>query len=205
MDQDGNSVKQSLPDHFTIKAGQTLQLLFPVAWPDGIKIDPGQYDLTITIHAVFTNLGESKSTIIIRKPTDKEAAVFKKVNAGKGLHVEKSSNVIDQLVLPDTLKKETGMGFELLLYKLFTSKNPLKKINDAIFADQLPKILVPVFVALFLFQTSISFGMEKQDAAADKLYELNIKHKKALAPAKPAKPGEKDEDDEKQEKPGKEL
>ena len=156
-----------LRPHHMIAAKGALRLLFPVDWPTAAAIGPGDYDLEMTICGVIGVMGPSASTAVkIRKPSEAESEVLTAILPGGPVQERGPSKELDQLVLPGSLKAN-GLGFEMLLYRLYAKREPLEKTNEA----QLGEGLLPMFnpeVSVIKYEVLKAKGLNDQAAGLRK-------------------------------------
>jgi len=124
---------QPMRPHFKIKSQESIRLLFPIPWPMEAKITPGEYNLELTVHSFmgYEIGGTPTSRLIIRKLTEEESPIISAIGVGNGFFItRRHSDVLDRIELTESLKMQTGLGFEQVLYRLSTSDKPLTEFDE---------------------------------------------------------------------------
>jgi len=164
---DGPGAERLRP-HFTIGGKESLRLLFPIPWPAKVSPTPDDYDLELTINAVLGEVGRAASTLVaVRNPTEEEARILKVFSAANGFDTRRRSDALERLVVPQSLARETGLGFELLLYRLRTAQKPLREMNETMLDAHVPATFTPE-IAVLKYELLRAKG---QDSDAKKLRE----------------------------------
>ena len=142
-----------LVQHYTLKKNGCLRLLFSIPWPDGAAIEPGEYEVVLTILGVTSVMGpDVRMRITVRRPRKQD-----------GLELQKSQEESSHLELPDTLTRG-GLTFEKLLQSIIATEEPLGELEDDDLEEDLPELFQPE-IAVMKYEILKAKGRH-EDAAA---------------------------------------
>jgi hypothetical protein len=129
-----------VPAHM-LKSGESLRLLFALPWPVKAAPPEGDYKLRVCIHAAAgAEMGQVEFEIKLRNPSVEEKPTLKLIDLD-GRKWARAKEGVPAIDLPDSLKNNTGLAFELLLSRLSNRQGVVADLGE----DELPTDLPAMF------------------------------------------------------------
>lgn len=142
IDVDGQPAGMEMPSAFKINSQENLRLLFPIAWPVEVNPNSGEYELNLIIYGLIGELGRTNFKITIRHPTEDEIQILNALDLKEGKWASVKENITN-IQLPDSLQKNTGLAFELLLSNLSIKHDAVSEISEKELPSDIPALFSP--------------------------------------------------------------
>jgi hypothetical protein len=138
---------------YVIRPKEKLRLLFPIPWPETAEVPVGECQVKVGINSPDSpsvEIGRFTFTVKVRPPTETETAYLAKLESAKGTQSPWVSvgreNASEQI--PETLRMNTGLGFELFLSALTAQTNAVSSLSESDLPKDLPAMFSPELDAM---------------------------------------------------------
>ena len=109
-----------------VEAGKTVRKLVRVPWQGGVE--PGDYEVSVSYFDSKIDAWTKSTRVKVREATAEEKTVMEKAGTvGLYANAKTGKAPAADLALPPAL--ESAVGFNVLLRRLFTSAEPIAKID----------------------------------------------------------------------------